>query len=89
MKTNDFERAIDSLGGGIIIDEMKMHHVHVREVYAHTNNKGIMWDEHGRGFTAQKDGELNTCLILDEDGAWKIAKGAFLQRDKMFDLRFD
>lgn len=56
MRTAEFEKAILDLGGGIVIDEMKLAHSDVRQVNGHTENMYIIWDEHGRGFSASKSG---------------------------------
>ena len=57
MKVKDFERAIDALGTDVTIDEMKLCHSDVRQVNAHTDSLLIVWDECGKAFSANKNGE--------------------------------
>lgn len=42
MKTKEFEKAIDALNLGIVIDEMKLNHSNVRQVTGHLENEGII-----------------------------------------------
>ena len=86
MRTKDFEKAIDALNLGIIIDEVKLRHGHVRQVIAHQGDKGIVWDENGHAFTTglKKD----TYIAPNEDGVWERVKGCPLNRNKLYDLKF-
>lgn len=87
MKTIDFERAIDALGGNLVIDEMKLRHSNVRQVNAHTDNLLIVWDEYGRAFSASKESKHDTFLTEGEDGSVNAVSGISLDRDKSFDLK--
>lgn len=51
MRTKDFEKAIDALNLGIVIDEMKLRHSNVRQVTGHLENEGILWNEKGKAFS--------------------------------------
>ena len=51
MRTKDFEKAIDALNLGIVIDEMKLRHSNVRQVTGHLENEGIIWNEKGKAFS--------------------------------------
>lgn len=82
MKTKEFEKAIDALNLGIVIDEMKLNHGHVRQVTGHLENEGIIWNEKGKGFStefewSEKDGELVGVF------------GKSQERNKMYDLKFE
>ena len=85
MKTKDFETAIAALNVGIVIDEMKLRHSDVRQVIAHQGSKGIVWDEHGRAFTTSIEKEAY--IAPNEDGL--SVKGYSLNRNKLYDLKFD
>ena len=87
MKTKDFETAIAALNVGIVIDEMKLRHSDVRQVIAHQGSKGIVWDEHGRAFTTSI--EKKAYIAPNEDGVWESVKGYPLNRNKLYDLKFD
>ena len=87
MKTIDFETAIAALNVGIVIDEMKLRHSDVRQVIAHQGSKGIVWDEYGRAFTTSIEKEVY--IAPNEDGIWERVKGYPLNRNKLYDLKFD
>lgn len=87
MKTKDFETAIAALNVGIVIDEMKLRHSDVRQVIAHQGSKGIVWDEYGRAFTTSIEKEVY--IAPNEDGIWESVKGYPLNRNKLYDLKFD
>lgn len=89
MKTKDFERAILALGAGIVIDEMKMRHADVRQVNGHTDTLLIVWDEHGRGFSASKESKSDTFFTEDEEGVFVEKRGVSISRDASFDLKFE
>ena len=89
MKVKDFEKAIDELCAGIAIDEMKIRHSDVRQVNAHTDKLLIVWDEHGRAFTACKEQKREFFLTDGEDGGIIGTVGIPLNRDKSFDLKFE
>lgn len=88
MKTKDFETAIHALNAGIIIDEMKLRHSDVRQVNGHNSTAYIVWDEHGRSFTANKVTK-EIFIVLSDDGKTEAVSGYSLQRDPAFDLKFE
>ena len=87
MKTKDFEVAIAALNVGIVIDEMKLRHADVRRVIGHHGNRGIVWDEYGRGFTASSEREVY--LAPNEEGRWQEVEVYAVARNKLYDLTFD
>lgn len=87
MRTKDFEKAIDALNLGIIIDEVKLRHSDVRQVTAHQGSKGIVWDENGHAFTTGLKKDIY--IAPNEDGVWERVKGCPLYRKKMYDLKFE
>lgn len=87
MKTKEFEKAIESLNLGIIIDEVKLRHSDVRQVNAHQGGKGIVWDENGHAFTTSIEKEAY--IAPNEDGVWESVKGYPLNRNKLYDLNFE
>lgn len=87
MRTKDFEKAIDALNLGIIIDEVKLRHGHVRQVIAHQGDKGIVWDENGHAFTISLKKDIY--IAPNEDGVWERVKGYPLNRNKLYDLKFE
>lgn len=89
MRVKDFEKAIDALSTDIVIDEMKIRHSNVRQVNAHINSQLIVWDEHGRAFSASKESKHETFLTEGEDGNIVEKSGVPLERDKSFDLKFE
>lgn len=89
MKVKDFEKAIIALSTDIVIDQMKLRHSDVRQVNAHTGNQLIVWDEHGRAFTACKEQKRELFLTDGEDGGIVGTVGIPLNRDKSFDLKFE
>ena len=68
MKAKEFEKAIDALNLGIVIDEMKLRHSNVRQVIAHQGSKGIVWDENGHAFTISLKKDIY--IAPNEDGVW-------------------
>ena len=66
MKTKEFEKAIDALNLGIVIDEMKLNHSNVRQVTGHLENEGIIWNEKGEAFSTYFEWRENKV-----DGDWK------------------
>ena len=87
MKTKDFETAIAALNGDIVIDEMKLRHSDVHQVIAHQGDKGIVWDEHGRAFTTRENAGVT--IAPNEEGIWSIVDAHPVDRDNLFDLKFD
>ena len=87
MRTEDFEKAIDALNLGIIIDEVKLRHSDVRQVIAHQGSKGIVWDENGHAFTISQKKDIY--IAPNEDGVWERVKGYPLNRNKLYDLKFE
>ena len=83
MKTKEFEKAIDALNLGIIINEMKLNHGHVRQVIGHLENEGIIWDEKGEGFSTEFEWREN------KDGYLVGVFGSSLERNKLYDLKFE
>lgn len=81
MKTKEFEKAIDALNLGIVIDEMKLNHSNVRQVTGHLENEGIIWNEKGEGFSTEFE-------LREEDGELIRVFGSSLERNKMYDLKF-
>ena len=66
---------------------LKLRHSDVRQVIAHQGSKGIVWDEHGRAFTTSIEKEAY--IAPNEDGVWESVKGYPLNRNKLYDLKFD
>lgn len=89
MKTAEFEKAILALGSDIVIDEVKLRHSGVRQVNGHTDKLLVVWDEYGRGFSAEKNRETEVFLTDNDDGHITSAKGVAIARDTSFDLNFD
>lgn len=89
MKVKDFEMAIKDLRADIVIDEMKLRHSDVRQVYAHTDNQLIVWDEGGKAFSASKNGESWMFLTEGDDGNIVGMSGIPVRRDESFDLKFE
>ena len=83
MKTKEFEKAIDALNLGIVIDEMKLNHSNVRQVTGHRENEGIIWDEKGEAFSTDFEWIENKV-----DGDLIGVFGSSLERNKMYDLKF-
>ncbi|QUB63431.1 4-hydroxybenzoyl-CoA thioesterase [Prevotella melaninogenica] len=84
MKTKEFEKAIDLLGLAIVIDEMKLSHGHVRQATGHLENEGIIWNEKGEGFSTEFEWRENK-----EDGDLVGVFGSSLERNKLYDLKFE
>ena len=72
MKTKEFEKAIDALNLGIVIDEMKLNHSNVRQVTGHLEafSTDFEWREN------KEDGDLVGVF------------GSSLERNKLYDLKF-
>ena len=81
MKTKEFEKAINALNLGIVIDEMKLNHSNVRQVTGHLENEGIIWNEKGEGFSTEFE-------LREKDGELVRIFGSSLERNKMYDLKF-
>lgn len=84
MRTKDFEKAIDALNLGIVIDEMKLRHSNVRQVTGHLENEGIIWNEKGEAFSTsyeERDSEDN--------GELGGVLGRSLERNRSYDLKFE
>ena len=84
MKTKEFEKAIDALNLGIVIDEMKLNHSNVRQVTGHLENEGIIWNEKGEAFSTEFEWRENK-----EDGDLVGVFGSSLERNKWYDLKFE
>ena len=83
MKTKEFEKAIDALNLGIVIDEMKLCHSNVRQVIGHQGSEKIVWDEKGRAFTTSlKKDKREIYITPNEDGVWEQVKGYPLNRNE-------
>lgn len=89
MKTADFEKAILALGDDIVIDEMKLRHSNVRQVNGHTDKLLIVWDEYGRGFSTGKSKKGEIFFTEGDNGKVTSVKGIPLERDTLFDLKFE
>lgn len=89
MNTRDFERAIDMLCVDVVIDEIKLKHSAVRQVNAHTHDKLLVWDEHGRAFSACKKSKRQMFFTEDENGNFLEQSGISVKRDNTFDLKFE
>lgn len=87
MKAKEFEKAIDALNLGIVIDEMNLRHSNVRQVIAHQGRKGIVWDKNGHAFTISLKKDIY--IAPNEDGVWERVKGYPLNRNKLYDLKFE
>lgn len=81
MKTKEFEKAINELNLGIVIDEMRLNHSNVRQVTGHLENEGIIWNEKGEGFSTEFE-------LREKDGELVRVFGSSLERNKMYDLKF-
>ena len=84
MKTKEFEKAIDALNLGIVIDEMKLNHSNVRQVTGHLENEGIIWNEKGEAFSTDFEWIENKV-----DGDLIGVFGNSLQRNQSYDLKFE
>lgn len=87
MNVKTVEKAIDELGAGVVIEEIKLRHTNVRQVNAHTDNKIIVWDMFGRAFSASKETSRELFLLPEENDKVGQAFGIPLERDKSFDLK--
>ena len=76
MKTKDFETAIAALNADIVIDEMKVRQSDVHQVI-----------EHGRAFTTRENAGVT--IAPNEEGIWSIVDAHPVDRDNLFDLKFD
>ena len=90
MRVTEFEKNIISMNAGIIIDKMFMNDDRsVRQVNAHNDKFIIVFDSHGRAFSASNQ-EKQSLFITKGDGHKSTAvSGIEMHRDKTFDLRFD
>lgn len=84
MRTKDFEKAIDALNLGIVIDEMKLRHSNVRQVTGHLENEGIIWNEYGKAFSTTFEKRESK-----DNGELVGVLGKFLERNSFYDLKFD
>ncbi len=82
MKTKEFEKAIDALNLGIVIDEMKLNHSNVRQVTGHLENEGIIWNEKGESFSTEFE-------LREKDGELVGVFGSSQERNKVYDLKFE
>lgn len=84
MRTKDFEKAIDALNLGIVIDEMKLRHSNVRQVTGHLENEGIIWNENGKAFSTTFEKKESK-----DNGELVGVLGKSLERNSFYDLKFD
>ena len=84
MRTKDFEKAIDALNLGIVIDEMKLRHSNVRQVTGHLENEGILWNEKGKAFSTPFEKRKSK-----DNGELVGVLGKYLERNSFYDLKFD
>lgn len=84
MRTKDFEKAIDALNLGIVIDEMKLRHSNVRQVTGHLENEGIIWNEKGKAFSTTFEKRESK-----DNGELVGVLGKSLERNSFYDLKFD
>ncbi len=75
MKICDFEKAIEAMGAGIVLDEMKLSGTRVRVCIGHTDTKHLEWDEFGRAYGRE---------LVDEG-----EEGSQIDRMPEFDIRFE
>lgn len=75
MKICDFERAIEAMNAGIVLDEMKLKGTDVRVCVGHTDTKYLEWDEFGRAYGHE---------LVDEG-----EEGHEIERMPEFDLKFE
>ena len=84
MRTKDFEKAIDALNLGIVIDEMKLRHSNVRQVTGHLENEGIILNENGKAFSTSFERRESK-----NNGEFVGVLGKSLERNSFYDLKFD
>lgn len=84
MRTKDFEKAIDALNLGIVIDEMKLRHSNVRQVTGHLENEGIIWNEKGKAYSTTFERRESK-----DNGELVGVLGKSLERNSFYDLKFD
>ena len=84
MRTKDFEKAIDALNLGIVIDEMKLRHSNVRQVTGHLENEGVIWNEKGKAFSTTFERRESK-----DNGELVGVLGKSLERNSFYDLKFD
>lgn len=84
MRIKDFEKAIDALNLGIVIDEMKLRHSNVRQVTGHLENEGIIWNEKGKAFSTTFERRESK-----DNGELVGVLGKSLERNSFYDLKFD
>jgi hypothetical protein len=75
MRICDFERAVDALGTGVVLDEMKLRGRGVCLCIGHTDTKHLEWDEFGRAYGRE---------LVDEG-----EEGYEIDRMPDFDLKFE
>lgn len=75
MKICDFEKAIEALGSGVVLDEMKLKGNQVCVCIGHTDMKYLEWDEFGRAYGHE---------LVDEG-----EEGYLIDRMPEFDLKFE
>ncbi len=88
MRKKDFEDAIDALMCGIAIDEMVIGSGkgnQVKEVYGHTEELYLKWDDSGRCFCAQ--GPIHHTDGEPVDPRRDVYE--WERRDRSYDLRFE
>jgi hypothetical protein len=83
MRTKDFEKAIDALNLGIVIDEMKLRHSNVRQVTGHLENEGIIWNGKGEAFSTSFEKKES-----EDNGELVGVLGRSLKRNRFYDLKF-
>ena len=74
MKIYDFEKAVENLNAGVVLDEMKIKGGHVGVCIGHTDTLHLEWDEFGRAYGRR----------LVDDGE----EGYEIDRMPEFDLKF-
>lgn len=84
MRTKDFEKAIDALNLGIVIDEMKLRHSNVRQVTGHLENEGIIWNGKGEAFSTSFEKKES-----EDNGELVGVLGRSLKRNRFYDLKFE
>ncbi len=89
MNAKNFEQAILRLAKDITIDEMRYRGKTIREVVGHTEHSYVLWDQFGRGFSAQLKGQREKFLDFFDPDDLKISEGVQLLRNESFDLNFE
>ena len=57
MRVKDFEVAVDALNCSIKLDEVRINKGHVRYLFGHKGALLILWDESGRAFSRNIEGD--------------------------------